>query len=620
MSTYAFIPPINPIRFVEKDYSFSDEFGHKPYGLAGFTDSLTNQEVDEPYFQPFKKSGEITLQFVRGIVDGGTNETKIKFYSEQAALLLTINVNHDFFLTLSGNTDPDTDEQLHALKAYFSPSQYSQLNDYDLVWIELELNYDGTYRRFRSSAPIYLFTDNEGFVKIQYTNDTNDYGCYWENRNQSFYPVFQLYVEADRMKKVSASERLTYEDMNQKLEKLYSKAYDKYTFNVGGNSQGVPDYMIDIVDRALMCDNVSIDGRAYRFEEAGESSGNSPLQTKEYTLREADENSKYTYKGTQVTLWERPASGYPYAVGNITLQDLGGRVIRLDARILTNSGDETALLSILDARAVLNNSTGTFSESSGTFIFTNGQNESFGLVSDVQVLTKKVDIVVNVGTSSGIYRHTVTFPNNFDAYYHIVNFGESTNISFDTLYTSNAGAINASYTYITTGNYTISVFHKDLDTVFNINNTVSTQPKITNVTGVFSSTLRRIYLRNHDFSALASLDLAFIAPAKDTLDTLVITGSNLQAITAGWASGLVVGIPPNWYRPFYNIGFIDLSRNSLDTAGVDAFCNELHGSTRWQGGLKSLALNYQSPLAPPTGSSLTARNAFIAAGWTVFTD
>jgi hypothetical protein len=618
MSVYVYVPAPNPIGFVEKDRSFTDEHGSKPYGLASYLDSLSSQDVSEPYYQPFYKNGTLYLQ----IHVAATSSIKANFYSaDTGEKIHTVTISNPP-LTLTTNIVPGTtDEQLYIQLIGLQPSTYSQLDDYDLVWLELELDFSGTVQYLLSKAPIHLFTENEEFTKITYTCNTNKFDVFWANKNPLYYPVFTLWVEASKMLRESSYEHLTYDEMNGTTEELYSNVRDMYTFRVGGNV-GVPDFMIDIVDRALACDNKLIDGRVYILKEVGEASGKSYRQTKEYTLSEPDDTVKNTFRQSELTLWERPASSYPYAVGNLTLQDDAGRTIRLDARILTGSGDESSLITTMNSRATSAGSSGTFSESSGTFLFTNGDGEMFSVVTDVQVLHKQVEIDINVGTSSTTYSHISAFPDPSSTYYHIINWGISTGITYDELWTSgnvNPGAINASNTYASTGNYTIKLFHKNEDTIFNATAT-GTQPKITDVTGDLSSVLERIYFQGQDFSGLAALDLSFIAPAKDSLNTIVIKSSGLDAITAGWASGLVVGTPPNWYRPFFKIAFIDLSGNTLSSTEVDAFCNELHGSTRWQAGYKTLNVKFQTPTAPPTGSSLTARNAFTANFWAVFTD
>lgn len=609
MSVYAYIPPVNPIRFVEKDQSFTDEYGHKPYGSASYLDSRSSNDATEPYYQPFKKNNILMLQIHRA----NAASTKVNFYSAETGVKLhTVTISNPP-LILAANIVPGTvDEQLYIQLMALQPATYSQLDDHDLVWIEIEINFGTATKYMLSVAPIYLFTENDEFSKIVYSCNTNKFDCFWANRNPLYYPVFTFYIEAERTERDSAFEHLTYDEMNGTVEELHSNVRDQYTFRAAG-----PDFMLDILDRALACDNKTIDDRVYTLKEVGEKSGKGTAQTKEYTLTEPDDAIKYTFVNRVVELWERP--GYPYAVGNLTLQDASGRTIRLDARILDDSTDETALLSTLNGLALNVASSGTFTESSGTFLFTNGTGEAFEVVTDVQVMTTELELSVNVATNGTTYKHLSSFPDNFD-HYHIINYGEGTTIAFDELHASVSGTLTASHLYATSGNYTIRVFHKNEDTIFNAT-ALTGAPKITDIDGDMSSTMERIYLRNQDFSGLAAIDLSFIAPSKDTLTTLVIENSGLDAITSGWASGLVVGVPPNWYRPFYRIGFVSLANNTLSDTEIDTFINELHGSTRWQPGAgKTLNVKFQTPAAPPTGASLTARNAFIAGLWTVFTD
>lgn len=118
----------------------------------------------------------------------------------------------------------------------------------------------------------------------------------------------------------TAFEHTTYDEMNGKVEELHSNVTDIFTFKTAF----VPEYALDILDRALACDNKQIDGATYTLKEVGEAEGKT-LKSKEYVLTNPDDTLKHTFRQADVTLWERPASGYPYAVGNLTLLDAAGR-------------------------------------------------------------------------------------------------------------------------------------------------------------------------------------------------------------------------------------------------------------------------------------------------------
>lgn len=612
MSVYVYIPPVNPIRFVEKNQSFTDDYGFKPYGDASHLDKRQAGEVIEPYYQPFKKSGILSLQIQRAL----DTATKVKFYSADTGNLLhTVTVSNPP-LTLTTNIIPNTDnEQMYVQLIVLQPSTYSQLNNHDLVWIEIEIEFSGTFKYLLSTFPVYLFTENDGFSEIKYTCNTNKFDVFWANKNPLYYPSFTFYIESQRIDRGSSFEHTTYDEMNGTTEELYSNVRDMYTF-IGGGKDGVPAEMIDILDRALACDNKTIDGRKYRLKEVGEPSGKEYRQTKEYVLSEEDDTLKHTYRDSTLTLWEEPATSYPYAVGNMVLQDASGRTIQLEARILDSISTKTALLSTLNARALAAGSSGTFSEAGGVFSFENGTNETFAIASDIQVLPYELTIDIDALFNGDVYSHISAFADTFD-HYHIINWGLGSAITDDELWTnSGASSIVATKTYATATTATIRLFHKNEDTSFqNLRNTIG-GVYITDMAGEISSALTSFRIERHDFGALTSLNLSFLAPAKDTLQSIVIRSSLLDGITATWASALVSGS----YKPYTALRYVDFSGNTFNATFVDAFLNEFDTSTNYQPGFYTLNVKFMSPAAPPTGASSTARANIIAKFWQLFTD
>lgn len=619
MSIYITIPPINPVRWVEKDVSFTDDYGSMPFGLAGFTDSLSVTEPDSVYYQPFKKDNVITSQFSRTLIDGGTNTNVLNIYSERAVLLHTISLSMSSPLIISGNTEPDTGEQLYTYKMELVPTLYSQLDNYDLVILELVANFDGDYKYLRTSAPLHLFTNNDNYAKVEYSNNTNDYDAFWSNKNALYYPTFQFWIEANRMKKISASEYTTYKDMNQVTEKLYGKTVDKYRLMVGEISEGVPEYMIDLMDKATVCDNVRINGLAVVLIEGGESSSDSPLQSKEYIFEEKDSSNKYRYRNKEVDLWDVPATGYPYAVGNITLEADGHAPIRLDARILDNDSERDALIGIINARAVVAKATGTASLVGSTVKFINGANENFALTTTPIVCPNEFINTINVSTNNTDFTYSLLYPDPSIDNYHICNFGVDSAITGDILNVSVTGITTATNTYATAANYTVRIFHNNQETVYNATQSGS-NAKITNISGDISSLMERVYLRNHNFSAIGTLGLTWLAPAKDRLDTLAIINSQLDGITPAWVSALVTGTPPNQYKPFYRLERVELIQNTLSQTEVDNVIVEIYDYSRWQPKYGTILTKYQTPTAAPTATSAAARAAMIANFWTFITD
>lgn len=145
------------------------------------------------------------------------------------------------------------------------PTLYIWELDFDLSSVA-----DGIYRLNVSvnsgelnlvSNKIEVCQNHQHLVHLQYTNSQYHEGLIFDT---GFTP--ELLVEGGIFYKSPASKDFSYEDQSLDQTLLSSFPYDTYELIIG-DSFGVPDYVIKMVNRILSCDTVLIDGKAYTKNE-----------------------------------------------------------------------------------------------------------------------------------------------------------------------------------------------------------------------------------------------------------------------------------------------------------------------------------------------------------------
>lgn len=132
---------------------------------------------------------------------------------------------------------------------------------YEAEIIFNELGVGEFYFEFNSaqqSNTIQVKENHEDTVLLKYRNSYNKFGIIFDTD-----VVFYTRVEGSVRNYEPKSNDEIYNDQIMNATKLYSVPYNIFTFFAGG-SLGIPDYMIDLVNRIFSCNMIKIDD--YWFE------------------------------------------------------------------------------------------------------------------------------------------------------------------------------------------------------------------------------------------------------------------------------------------------------------------------------------------------------------------
>lgn len=236
MNEYIKIPKLNPIRILKADENF-------------MVDSLPNHETKVNYLQKFQNSDNIRLQFhaIKGnyffsatayIKDVYGSVVKTILCYEKISNVVSDYTCFEINQTLSGIAEGIYFVQINIVKA----------NNNDVILL---------------SEPIHIKATHENTVLFEYYNDENEFDVIFDEA-LSHTVKFQLRVEggfaSDGFSPASKDTVYRNEIYDNVLLSSIPFATKKLTI---GSSFGVPNWIIDIINRCFSCNNVKIDGLNY---------------------------------------------------------------------------------------------------------------------------------------------------------------------------------------------------------------------------------------------------------------------------------------------------------------------------------------------------------------------
>lgn len=113
------------------------------------------------------------------------------------------------------------------------------------------------------SEPITIKDIHEGTILVEYTNSENDFSFIFTNNWTG-----KIRVEAEISNFKPGSDDVIYIDQKYNNTRLYGQPYRQFQFILGCR-QGIPDWMVDKINRAFCFDQLSLDGEFFnKTEEA----------------------------------------------------------------------------------------------------------------------------------------------------------------------------------------------------------------------------------------------------------------------------------------------------------------------------------------------------------------
>lgn len=120
------------------------------------------------------------------------------------------------------------------------------------------------FNQLQKSPVIDIQENHEGTVLLKYRNSRNDFGVVFDTGI-----VFYTRIEGTVKDLEPQSDNEIYTDQIHNITKLYSQPYNMFTF-YAGKSYGLPDFMLDLVNRIFSCDMIKIDNTWFERSEGSE--------------------------------------------------------------------------------------------------------------------------------------------------------------------------------------------------------------------------------------------------------------------------------------------------------------------------------------------------------------
>lgn len=310
------IPLISPLRPIlqtgkvaadsgtVKYYAYNPSYNTISFDNGGYIERLQDYEDKNGYLQPFQQGDTIRLMFYS--TDTTTANFTLQLLDKYGRL-----VSKTITITQETGT-------YNGFKLYTATIYLTDILIEGIYFFRLRYNHGSTTYSYILFEPVEIKQLHRNTMRIEYYNSYNDQDIVYPS--SSF--IFQLRVKAAITEVSTESKFNVYDDQPMNLQMIAGIPYRIYEFTFG-YGKGIPDWMIDKLERITLCDLLKIDGVNYtrnegaKFE-AKKSIGN-PLS--QYTLkcRERDNNSSKGYTLNIKKMSVLPSTEYFY-VTNITIQ------------------------------------------------------------------------------------------------------------------------------------------------------------------------------------------------------------------------------------------------------------------------------------------------------------
>lgn len=282
------ISPLSPIKF----YHQSEVFGNANYAVTipqTFNPQYNNRHIDHDFYYlnlknwltkqkyaiPYQITDRLTVQWlgVEDTIGGGTYHVRI------------LDRDGNLVETITPDTQPSwvlsTGDVIWQLKK----ALYNYVDGvYFIQIIKHGFFSDPDY--FVISEPIHVKEKWENTTLIKYRNSVNKFGCFFDTticfQRRVFSTVYDLTMDPDFK---------TYKNQPGNQTMLGGITTRQWIFE----TEGIPPYEYDLLDRIFICDDITIDGVAYSRTEGSKLEKvpipNNSLHGAKLSIAEVDANS-----------------------------------------------------------------------------------------------------------------------------------------------------------------------------------------------------------------------------------------------------------------------------------------------------------------------------------------
>jgi hypothetical protein len=618
MSLVTQIPLLNDLRFAP-DKNQLPQFHMKHFDDVLFNESIADWQTNIDYFRPVELGDRITIMIHTQNNDiTHPNPPVVEILDEYLNVIINLNtVSAGAFykgiITYPGNYYEDVlmDTSLWTGKAvnifagqpegyyYFRITNYTEGEE---------------QQEFYFSEPIWLKETHEDTAIIKYGNITSRQDIVMTGFPVT--PQFSFRVQCDIRPPVPVANFIAYTDVAFDQHMLSATSLDSFELTIGGY-HGVPHYVMQKISAIFCADWRTIDGKRFDYNDPNSSNtGTStapiiqistpnilyPLVTGKVPIKRTDNRDAYTFVSNKIRLWDSPGV-YPYVL--MPFFNMQSSTTTLIGKIVVfeDAGAEAAYLAYLQGQFSNDNDIyGSFTEVAGGFFYENAEGETF-TENPIPTCTTFLTIAQTTAAANCYSKF------DFSGGEMIIDWNDATTPLVEWVQAF-SGTTTASHKYATAGNQSIRVFTDNQTVTMVMYPYVAAPSALVTISGKISTALQYFSIYGYDLSAYANMDFTFLLPVMPGLNQLVIS-CNINAFFPALFSGLAVG-------SMTHITFVNLSQNKLPTGEVNAAINRFKDAFGRPGG--TFYIKFQTPPAPPNGSSAAARTALAAASWSVITD
>lgn len=593
------IPEMNPIRFIRD--------GHANAGYQGINNNWFAKQQEywnaqTNYNQKYTFSDFLGIQIaLAGLYTNVETSIRLQFLDCNGKVIGQEQWVNNGFLT--GNTYTYNGVPYN-LKTYNFKTQFSKyIAEEGIYFLRLELPYivSGQGKQdYYISEPILVRHEHPGTRLLEYISYSNKYSVYYTSNI-----FFHLRVEGELVYEQPKNNSVQYDDQNMNPRLQSATPYREMNLKLGYPG-GLPMWMFDKINRAFDNDYVLCDKTRYVREGEMEIGTRVPRWLKyggSLKLREYDNNAaSIIAETTPFALYG--VTGYPYYIYTLAMSNSGNGslVVLTEGYEIRNPAEETQFIdNVLNAVVVPDKGLrGRVLKSSNGFVmYENGIDEYFD-TANAAIFTKVISLTY--GKAAGptqiqpsIRVNTIRCGIVFNQNYEAFNGGNgSTYTDFQPPYTYDSTILSP----------TVRIYHADQIKQLYVYE-FGKPGTLVDIQGTLPNILERIELIG---CALPNgLNMALVPT---TLNTLIVRYCSI------FFNG-----PYNFAKNWTALHTVAINNNFLSTADVDRIFNEHYNGNGYTPPADGVfRINNQTPAAPPTNASLSARNKLIAASWLVQTD
>lgn len=287
-----------------KYYAYNPSYNTISFENGAYLDRLQDYEDKNGYLQPFQQGDTIRLMFYS--TDTTTGNFALQLLDRNGRLQSK---------TISITQETGT---YNGFKLYTATIYLTDVLIEGIYFFRLRYNHGSTTYSYILFEPVEIKRHHRNTMRIEYYNTYNDQDVVYPSSSY----IFQLRIKASITDVTTESKFNVYDDQPMNMQMIAGIPYriHEVTFGYG---KGIPDWMVDKLERITLCDVLKIDGTNYtrnegaKFE-AKKSVGN-PLAQYTLKFRERYNNSSKGYSLNIKKMSVLPNTEYFY-VTNITIQ------------------------------------------------------------------------------------------------------------------------------------------------------------------------------------------------------------------------------------------------------------------------------------------------------------